>query len=563
MHPHIHELKYQYQQGKITRREFVRMTALLGLSLTSISSFLSACSREEDATQPAEKAPTQAPTLVPAKASPTAIPAAGPKRGGSITAVNTCSSMDDPHTVETDQNTVFKNVAEPLALINPDNIAVPWLLERWEPSEDLMTWDLHLRKGIKFNHGPEMTADDVVFNYMRWLDPNNACPVYGLLSTYLSSTNVEKVNDYQVRLHLDKPQVAIPEHLEHMNCCILPRDFEPPWTENSVGTGAYMIKEFLPEERIILQRREGYWRMGLDGRPLPYMDEIVFLNVGQSTRTVDTAPAVAGLGSGELDIISINAATLDALQGVPGIVVKSQVSSWTPVIRMRADRPPFNDVRVCNAVKACQDRSEMLEVLYRGYGALGEDHHVAPIHPEYCPMDIPERDIEKAKALLAEAGYENGIELKLSVISGEPYITVGELLKGHCAPAGINIILEPMPSSMYWDQWTEVDFGVTDWAHRPLGIQVLGEAYRTGVGWNETHWSNEHFDQLLDEAEGTFDVEKRREIMCELQTIQKEEGTIGIPFWASTLNAHTERVKNFRAAPGAPQLYDVWLDEEA
>ncbi len=171
------------------------------------------------------------------------------------------------------------------------------------------------------------------------------------------------------------------------------------------------------------------------------------------------------------------------------------VSSYTHVIRMTwTDLAPFDDKRVRNAIKACQDRERFLQATYRGYGALGEDHHVSPAHPEYCPGEPPPQDYEKAKALLAEAGYgESGLDAVMSVINTEPNITMAQLLQAQCAPAGINIDLDIMPSSLYWEQWMDVGLGVTSWMHRPLAIQTLDLAYRTGVPWNETHFSNEQF----------------------------------------------------------------------
>jgi len=552
MHPYISELEEQYLQGRVSRREFMRMSVLLGLSLSNLTAFLTSCA-------PKEAAPTEAPTAMPSATPVPPVPTAtsGPKRGGIITAVNTCRRLDDPATVESTQPHILRNVVEYLTVTNQDNITVPWLLEQWEPSDDLKTWTLYLRKGIKFNHGPELTADDVVFNFGRWLDPDFGSSAFGLMSGYLSSNNVEKVDDYTVRLHLDSPQIAIPEHLYHQTTAILPKDFEGNWMDNPVGTGPYTLNEYYPGERVMLSRREGYWRMGVDGEPLPYMDGIRFIALE------DQAAIVAALTTGEIDLTEITRQALDALEPVSDVVIASQVSAYTEVVRMRADLPPFDDVRVRNAIKACQNRAQILEAAYGGYGALGEDHHVAPIHPEYCPMDVPERDLEKAKALLAEAGYENGLEVDLAVINIEPCKTIAQLLKSQCEPAGITINLNVMPSSLYWDQWMDVAFGITAWGHRALATVVLDLAYKTGAAWNETHWSNEQFDNLLAEAESTYDIEKRRKIMCDIQTIMKEEGPVAISCWFASLYAHRRRVKGYRVAPSLNILNEVWLDDAA
>jgi len=566
MHPYIPELRDQYRQGKITRREFMRMAALLGLSLGSISSFLAACAPKET------PAPTAAPTGAPPTATkaaaaaptatsvpPTPTPTGGPKRGGELTMVANLQRLEDPAATQWTQFNVYRNVAEHLVVVNQDNLSVPWLLEKWEASEDLLTWTLYLRRGIKFNHGPEFTADDVVFNLERWLDPDTGSSTAGLMS-YLSPENIERVDDYTVKLHLDQPQIAVPEHLSSYPNAILSKDFEGDWVKQPVGTGPYTLEEYLVEERALIKRREGYWRNGADGQPLPYMDSIRFVYLGQ-----DQAPIIAALSTGEVDLAGVQPTVVDTLAGNPDVLIASQVSSYTHVIRMRADRTPFDDVRVRNAIKACQDREQMLENTMKGYGgALGEDHHVAPIHPEYCPMNPPARDIEKARALLAEAGYEDGLEVNMAVLNAEPVITLAQLLKQQCEPAGITINLDMMPSSMYWDQWMEVDFGITSWTHRPLAVMTLALAYKTGVPWNETHWSNERFDELLEQAESTLDIEERRKIMCDIQMIMKEEGPVGLPRWAAFLWGHRKRVKNYRGAPHDMVMLDeVWVDDEA
>lgn len=556
MHSYIPELTDQFRKGKISRREFIRMATLLGVSVGT-ASVLAACSSEETTvpTTASQAAPTTAATMAPT-AIPTAVPVAGPKRGGEITIAEGLLRFDDPHLVLYTEKNVVQNVAEHLIIVNTDNVVQPWLLESWDVSDDLTVWTLNLRKGVTFNTGAELIADDVVWNFQRWLNPDVGSAMVGLMD-YLSPTNVEKVDDYTVKLHLDRPQIGVAEHLFFKGAVVLPRDFEGNWMDNPVGTGPYTLEEYFVEERAYLKRREGYWRNGADGSPLPYLDGIRYIYLSD-----DAAKAAALLG-GEIDMTLIKPPQLDVLEG-SGVVAASSASSTTTLVRMRADVAPFDDVRVRNAIKACQDRPKFLEVTNRGIGALGEDHHVAPIQPDYCPMPVPERDIEKAKALLAEAGYADGLTVDLACIDGDRWSSVAQLLKEACEPAGITININTMPSSMYWEQWTDVSFGVTNWAHRSLAIETLSLAYKSGAAWNETHWSNERFDELLMQAERTLDVDQRREIMCEIQTIMKEEGTVAVPFFEPVMWGHTPRVKGFESAPHDHcMLSETWLDDEA
>jgi len=106
-----------------------------------------------------------------------------------------------------------------------------------------------------------------------------------------------------------------------------------------------------------------------------------------------------------------------------------------------------------------------------------------------------------------------------------------------------------MPGAQFWDIWDKVPFGFTIWYHRPLGVMVLGLGYRSGVPWNESEYSNPEFDELLTKAEGTLDVDKRREIMGRLEQIMYEDGPITQPFWKSVVTFYDEKVKGAAAHP--------------
>ena len=113
----------------------------------------------------------------------------------------------------------------------------------------------------------------------------------------------------------------------------------------------------------------------------------------------------------------------------------------------------------------------------------------------------------------------------------------------------MTVNINSMPPGKYWDIWKKTPFGYTTWTHRPLGVQVLALAYRSDVRWNESAYSNKEFDDLLDKAEGTFDVEARRKIVQRLQEILQEDGPIVQPFWRPSIVAYNKRVKGFSAHP--------------
>lgn len=193
--------------------------------------------------------------------------------------------------------------------------------------------------------------------------------------------------------------------------------------------------------------------------------------------------------------------------------------------------------------------------------------HVSPKHPEYCPISTPKYDPAKAKALLAEAGYPDGLDVNIAVGSGwKEIVRYAEILKQDALPAGFRINIQTMPNSQYWEKWTEVDLGITTWAHRPVGTMVLNLAYTADsegkpVPWNETRWVDKEFSELLTQANGTLDIEKRRKIFCKLEKIQQERGSIANAFW---INVWTIATKRVHGVSGHPSLYlsldKTWVD---
>jgi peptide/nickel transport system substrate-binding protein len=237
---------------------------------------------------------------------------------------------------------------------------------------------------------------------------------------------------------------------------------------------------------------------------------------------------------------------------------------------MRADVEPWSDIRVRKALKLCQDKAKILQLAYSGEGVSGPDTHVSPVHPEFFPMDPTPYNPEEAKALLAEAGYSDGLDVTITMQGGvEDAVDIAEVLKQDAEPGGFRININPVPSTTYWDEWTEVDLGITNWSHRPLAVMVLPLAYTCSDGepvpWNETHWCDEEFDTLLTEAMGTLDVEDRRELMGKIQEIQVERGTIGVAYWMNRWVANSPKFHGVIPHPSGYtyRWHEIWYDPDA
>ena len=567
IHPAIPNAYEQLEQGRISRREFMRFATLLGMS-AGVATIAAACGGGGTADEPAADSGDSGDSDTAVDSgdstdSGSETAAGGPKRGGTLTKSMQLQLLDHPARLSwVEGANIVRQFGEYLTETGSDNITRPYLLDRWEASDDVKTWDLYLKEGIKFNNGDELTADDVMFTFGEWLNPDVGSSMLGLLSYLRGMEDVEKVDDYHVRLHLQTANIGVPEHLFHYPAIILHRDFEGDIVQQPVGTGAFLLEEYAEGERAVFKRREDYWRMGADGDPLPYLDEIIYVST-------DKDAGVAALQSGQVDsMYDPRPGDWQALKDVPGLSTYAASTAQCLILRMRVDLEPWDDNRVRTALKMSQDRAKNLQLAYFSEGDLSIDAHVAPVHPAYAELPIPEYDPAGARALLEEYAAEKGLELPLKVTlatkndQNEPELA--QALKETAAESGFDITLDITEPGGYWDRWTEVDLGITSWTHRSLDTMVLPLAYiAEAIGaWNETRWTDDEFEAKLREAEGTLDVEARREIMAEIEQIMQDRGPIGNSFWKNVWNITHEKFQGIQAHPTAYDLlYEVWIDE--
>lgn len=428
----------------------------------------------------------------------------------------------------------------------------PELAESWESNADGSEWTFKLRQGVKFHDGKEFTAADVVYTYKRLIDPASASEAAATLA-FLNPDGITAVDDYTVQFKTDKPVVELPVLITNKNTFIVP---DGATTESIAaspnGTGPFMPVDFdVAAQPHVFTKNPNYWEEGL-----PKADCIEFSHIQEAT-TLNAA-----LLSGEIEVAQqVSYATLPTLQNNPDIQLLTAGPATQMTLAMWVDTPPFDDIRVRQALKMVIDRKAMLQTVLLGYGYIGDDNPVPPQSPwAWRPEDqVPGPDVEGAKALLAEAGYGPDNPLKIDLYTAEYIpgaVAMAEVFKEQAAEAGVEVNLVIGPASDHWDNvWLKYPFVGSGWNARHPG-EGLAIAHRSNAQYPETHWYRKDFDALLDAANTEADPAKRTALYQQAEEMLTEEGGSIIPLFQQIVAAVRSECTGYE--PRA-QLYRVDL----
>ena len=489
-------------------------------------------------------------------AAPTEV--GGIRRGGTLVVAfpGTPGQLDPSLSENNEDINISGHIFDNLVRLDHNLSTQPQLAESWEVGSDGLTWTFRLRQGVLFHHGTEFTADDVVHTFERILDPDFGSPIRSVV-VFIES--VEKVDDYTVNFHLDSANADLPSIIGGTFFRVVPHDLtDAQLSDDPKGTGPFKLAEYLPGDHVTLVRNQDYWQITEDGEPLPYLDELRFVYMPEE------ATRIAALAGGQIDLIStLSFNGIPALKGNSDVVVVQVPSGHYNPIVMNVNEEPFTDLRVRQALKLLVDREGMRQIVTQGLGDLGNDQPISPTDPFWATnLPIPQRDVKKAKELLAAAGYSEGLELTLYTSTVRPGMAeLAIAFQEFAAEAGVNVNVVVIHPSVYWaDYWMKVPFFVSNWPFGSSAGEILASVYHSKASRNEHAFQSPELDELIELAQVETDQTKRHELYAEAQRLISEEGGVIIAFYQPVVRALRQEVRGFQPHPQTSlDFRNTWL----
>ena len=439
---------------------------------------------------------------------------ASPKQGGSlrigIVGGGPQDTLDGQNATSEPQICTTYQLYNALLGWDADYQIMPLLATEWSANADASVWTVKLRDGVVFHDGTPMTADDVVYSYQRIIDPKS--PKMGASQLgLLSMSGIRKVDATTIEFHLDSPSAIFEEAMALYANCIVPQGFDP---RKPVGTGPFKIKVDKPGQEYVFDANKEYWGDG------PYVDQLTIIEFADPTARVNA------LLGGSVDAISqLPAAQVKVVEGQGMKVLNATTGAWQP-FTMRIDQKPFDDVKVHQAFRLIVDREAMINQAYAGFGGIGNDMY-APYDPGTPQLPQRSQDLEQAKALLKQAGYDGNLEVTLhtSEAIGSAAVAAAQVFAEQAKGAGVKVNVKKVDSGAYWSEGNYLTYAFSqDFWYTRNYLSQTGQGTMPKAPYNETHWKNDQWQAIVEEAMKTGDETRREELIAQAQEIEHNEG---------------------------------------
>jgi len=474
-------------QGKLSRRDFMSFAMSVGITAAAANTMFATAARAEA------------------------------KKGGIFKAAvghgQTTDSLD-PATWSNGFTFGFGKsfMGAPLVQVDSKNVAQPHVAESFEPADGAKKWIFKIRKGITFHDGRTLTAEDVVNTLNYHIGPDSKSPAKSVLS---SVTGVKSDGPDTVVIDLTGGNADFPFLLSDYHLSIYPsKDGKIDW-EKGIGAGPYSIKSFEPGVKIVGERNPNYFKD-------TWFDGVELLSI------VDTAARTNAYLAGEVHFIDrADLKTIDMLKTAPETELYNVSGFAHYTAPMHCDAAPFSDVNVRLAIKHAINRQELVDKILFGYGTPGNDNPISTAMKfSINPEPIHTYDPDKAKSYLKKAGMDSlKVDISTSDAAFSGAVDAALLMQESARAAGIEINVVREPNDSYWDNvWLKKPWSMCYWGGRPVADMFMSVSLAADAAWNDTHWKNPRFNELLLAARAETDETKRAAQYAECQQLVHDDG---------------------------------------
>ena len=457
---------------------------------------------------------------------------------------------------------IFGLIYDTLLVLDRDGNLNPGLATSYEISDDNLSITFQLREGVSFHHGRAFEAKDVVYTFERLLDPDFASPWAAQLG---SITGIEAVDSHTVRMDFDAPFAPILSVVSTAwYTAIVPYDFTPEnnLNENASGTGAFMLDEYVPDSHVRLNANSDYWEEGY-----PCIDTVVFDLIPEPQTQI------SAFRQGNADIVILrDPKFIPVLRNVQGAhLIEPAGAVNESGLGINTAEGPTADVRVRRALSLGTDRQEVIDTVLFGFGEVGTKISCGKVPYGWCadadpPLPYHEYDPEGAKALLAEAGHADGLDLTMQV--NLPLdVQTAEVLQEQWSRIGVNLSIEQIPDfNQQLDNYINVNhqLSIVSLVWQPDPHSDVYQIYYSTSPINLGKFVDAELDALLDAGKVELDVEKRIKIYKDVQNLVADQVYMLYPYTKPVNWQYVwDHVKNYKAMPSG--TYDhvryLWLDK--
>ncbi|MBR3880327.1 MAG: ABC transporter substrate-binding protein [Mailhella sp.] len=487
---------------------------------------------------------------------PSLLYAGQPKRGGTlrVSVSRELKTLNPLRHVNLSEYMQGELMYSGLVKLSKDLQPVPDVAVKWG-SPDAVNWTFELRKGVRFQNGKELTADDVVATITKILDPATASPGRKNIGPI---KEVKAEGKYIVKIITQYPFSFLPQSLAYPCMKIIPADVlagsYDTLATKGYGSGPFKLREYVPGTHVILERNPDYF----DGDK-PYLNEVQMLILPDSVAETNA------LLTGQIDwVVEANVNQLSRLQKDANIKLDRIGTGQFPTINFGCDSRPFDDVRVRKALSLCLDRQMALDMCLEGYGRIANDNPISPEYQFYHAIPQRKQDLETAARLLKEAGIKKGTTLPL-YIAATPAVRgkLGVVMQQCAAQVGVNIKLQHVDYSTFLDQiWKKANFYVGWYNMQSCEDAMFHLLYTSDASWNEMRWNNKTFDAHVLAARQELDPVKQRAEFAACQQMIHDEVPNIIPFYNDFVTAYRSNVNGVVRNPRNTffTIENIWMN---